>query len=155
MVVGSVPWLMSQHEREGIVYNHDVDQAGLGLKLRPAGGKGASVDKDLRGHRDDLGKKWEFMLALPRPVPQVLLEPRVYKPYEPRVVPVPMPKGTVARMEAKKAALVCGHPRTLMSVSQSTGFPAGIGTQGGVEGAGRGGEATSCGEGKGVGVPKA
>ena len=107
MVVGGIPWLMSQHDREGIVYNHDVDQAGLGLKLRPVPPKQPHWERDLRGHRDDLGKKWEFMLAQPRPVPEALVQPRVYKPYEPRVVPVPMPKGTVARQEAKKQALVC------------------------------------------------
>lgn len=106
MIVGSVPWLMSQHEREGIVYNNDVDAPGLGLSLRPAPPKRSDWLKDLRGHRDDFGKKWEFMLALPRPTPMALLQPRVYKPYEPRTVPVPMPKGTVARLEAKKAALV-------------------------------------------------
>jgi hypothetical protein len=106
MVVGGIPWLMSQQDREGIVYNHDVDQAGLGLKLRAAPPKRGDYDRDLRGHRDDLGKKWEFVLAQPRPIPVALLEPRVYKPYEPRMVPVPMPKGSVARMEAKKQALV-------------------------------------------------
>jgi hypothetical protein len=110
MVVGSVPWLMSQHDREGIVYNTSLDGEGLGLKIRPHPIKRAKWQEDLRGHRDDLGKRWEFMLALPKPEPVVLLEPRVYKPYEPRFVPVPMPKGAAARLEAKKAALV-GVPR--------------------------------------------
>jgi hypothetical protein len=108
MVVGSVPWLMSQHEREGIVYNAELEHPGMGLNIRPRPPKRKNWEEDLRGHRDSHGKKWQFILALPRPTPEVLFEPRVYKPYDPRHVPVPMPKGAAARQEAKRAALVRG-----------------------------------------------
>ncbi len=106
--MGSVPWLLSQHDREGIVYNSGADGPGLGLSIRPHPLKRKAWQEDLRGHKDDLGKRWEFMIALPKPEPVALLEPRVYKPYEPRFVPVPMPKGAAARLEAKRAALVRG-----------------------------------------------
>ena len=49
MVVGSVPWLMSQHDREGIVYNNTMDGAGSGLKLRPHPPKKKNWEADLRG----------------------------------------------------------------------------------------------------------
>jgi hypothetical protein len=49
------------------------------------------------GHADHPGMKWKLLVTLPAPDPATLQRPLVYYPYEPRHVPVPVPKGSALK----------------------------------------------------------